>query len=78
MRLKCGIIICLWKGMERKMNQILSTNMDSKSSKKGQKGPADIKKVITVFAIILIIFDIGLIGIGGYTILLKNNDKVES
>ena len=63
--------------MERKMNQILSTNMQSKSSKKGQKGPADIKKVITVFAIILIIFAIGLIGIGGYTILLKNNDKVE-
>ena len=63
--------------MERKMNQILSTNMQSKSSKKGQKGPADIKKVITVFAIIVIIFAIGLIGIGGYTILLKNNDKVE-
>lgn len=50
------------------MNQILAVENDQKSSKKKKNTTADIKKVITIFCIITILFGIALTGQGVYAI----------
>lgn len=54
------------------MNQILSTE---NTSKKRKGGPADIKKIIRIFAIVMIIFGIFMIGTGSYAIYKDNEIK---
>ena len=58
------------------MNQILATsNNTGKTKRKG--GPADIKTVVRVFAIIMIVFGILMIGTGTYAIYKENDSKDE-
>ncbi len=59
------------------MNQILSTSNTTTSKKKVRKnsGPADIKTVVRVFAIVMIIFGIFMIGTGSYAIFKDNESK---
>lgn len=56
------------------MNQILATS-NTNTKKKG--GPADIKTVVRVFAIIMIIFGICMIGTGSYAIYKDSESKTE-
>lgn len=56
------------------MNQILSTSNET-SKKKRNKGPADIKTVITLFTVMLIIFGIFMIGTASYAIYTENEMK---
>ena len=56
------------------MNQILSTNMPSNNnSRKNNKMPTDIKNVLKVFAIILIVFGVLIIGVSFYAVYKKQN-----
>ena len=55
------------------MNQILATS--EATSKKKKSGPADIKTVIRVFAIVLIVFGVFMIGTGSYAIYKDNENK---
>ena len=59
------------------MNQILATsNPSTKKSKQKKSGePADIKTVIRVFAVVMIIFGIFMIGTGSYAIYKDNEAK---
>lgn len=55
------------------MNQILATS--EATSKKKRSGPADIKTVVKVFAIVMIIFGVFMIGTGSYAIYKDNESK---
>ena len=59
------------------MNQILSTSNTTTKKNKGKMngGPADIKTVVRVFAIVMIIFGIFIIGTGSYAIYKDNENK---
>ena len=59
------------------MNQILATmNTTTKKNKtKRNSGPADIRTVVRVFAIVMIIFGIFMIGTGSYAIYKDNESK---
>lgn len=62
------------------MNQILDfeENYNNKKPKRGSnRNPADIKKIIIVFAIVLIIFGIGIIGVAVYNNLNKDSEETE-
>ena len=50
------------------MNQILAVENDQKNKKKKKNTTADIKKVITVFCVITILFGIAITGQGVYAI----------
>ena len=50
----------------KSMNQILATS--EATSKKKRSGPADIKTVVKVFAIVMIMFGVFMIGTGSYAI----------
>ena len=56
------------------MNQILATESTTKKKTK-RSGPADIKSVVRVFAIIMIIFGVFMIGTGSYAIYKDNESK---
>ncbi len=62
------------------MNQILATSNATKVKTKKNKGtgPADIKTVVRVFAIIMLIFGIFMIGTGSYAIYKDNEAKNEA
>ena len=62
------------------MNQILATSNATKAKTKKNKGtgPADIKTVVRVFAIIMLIFGIFMIGTGSYAIYKDNEAKNEA
>ncbi len=55
------------------MNQILATS--EATAKKKRSGPADIKTVVKVFAIVMIIFGVFMIGTGSYAIYKDNESK---
>ena len=55
------------------MNQILATS--EATSKKKRSEPADIKTVVKVFAIVMIIFGVFMIGTGSYAIYKDNESK---
>mgnify|MGYP005781345911 FL=1 len=55
------------------MNQILATS--EATSKKKRSGQADIKTVVKVFAIVMIIFGVFMIGTGSYAIYKDNESK---
>lgn len=57
------------------MNQILATS-NTNTKKKG--GPADIKTIVRVFAIVMIIFGMCMIGTGSYAIYKDNEAKNEA
>lgn len=60
------------------MNQILAVENNQKKNKKKQKnGPADIKKVITVFCVITILFGIAITGQGVYAIVTGFNSDTQ-
>lgn len=61
------------------MNQILSTSNPTgkKSKMKRSGGPADIKTIVRVFAIVMLIFGIFMIGTGSYAI-YRDNDSNNS
>ncbi len=65
------------KGMNYKMNQILSVEMPKKKLKKniqgGQTNKANTRTVVIFFSIVLLIFGIALIGISLYTMIVKND-----
>ena len=56
------------------MNQILATS-NTNTKKKG--GPADIKTIVRVFAIVMIIFGMCMIGTGSYAIYKDSESKTE-
>lgn len=56
------------------MNQILATS-NTNTKKKG--GPADIKTIVRVFAIVMIIFGMCMIGTGSYAIYKDSESKAE-
>ena len=59
------------------MNQILSTDMPN-GAKKKNRGTTDTRKVIKIFAIILLVFAVFLIGTGAYSIYMNGKEqKVE-
>lgn len=58
------------------MNQILAVENDPKNKKKKKNTTADIKKVITVFCVITILFGIAITGQGVYAIV--NNFKTDT
>ena len=58
------------------MNQILAVENDQKNKKKKKNTTADIKKVITVFCVITILFGIAITGQGVYAIV--NNFKTDT
>ena len=62
------------------MNQILATSNATKAKPKKNRGagPADIKTVVRVFAIIMLIFGIFMIGTGSYAIYKDNEAKNEA
>ena len=62
------------------MNQILATSNATKAKTKKNRGagPADIKTVVRVFAIIMLIFGIFMIGTGSYAIYKDNEAKNEA
>ena len=62
------------------MNQILATSNATKAKAKKNRGagPADIKTVVRVFAIIMLIFGIFMIGTGSYAIYKDNEAKNEA
>lgn len=59
------------------MNQILATsNPTSKKTKqKRNSGPADIKTIVRVFAIVMLVFGVFMIGTGSYAIYRENEDS---
>lgn len=59
------------------MNQILATS-NTTSNRKKKAGPADIKTVVRVFAVVMIIFGIFMIGTGSYAIYKDNESKAET
>ncbi len=59
------------------MNQILATSTPTakKTKTKRSSGPADIRKVVKVFAITMMIFGVFMIGTGSYAIYKDNENK---
>lgn len=58
------------------MNQILATsNTTTKNKARKNAGPTDIKTVVRVFAIVMIIFGVFMIGTGSYAIYKDNENK---
>ena len=59
------------------MNQILATSTptEKKTKTKRSSGPADIRKVVKVFAITMMIFGVFMIGTGSYAIYKDNENK---
>ena len=55
------------------MNQILATS--EATSKKKRSGPADIKTIVKVFAIVMIVFGVFMIGTGSYAMYKDNESK---
>ena len=55
------------------MNQILAVENDPKNKKRKKNTTADIKKVVTVFCIITILFGIAITGQGVYAIVTGFN-----
>ena len=64
------------------MNQILATsnpnNKKTKTKKNKRTGPADIKSVVRVFAVVMLIFGIFMVGTGSYAIYRDSVSQEES
>ena len=56
------------------MNQILATSKPTEKKKKTKRngGPADIKTIVRVFAIVMLVFGVFMIGTGSYAIYREN------
>ena len=63
------------------MNQILATsnpnNKKTKTKKNKRTGPADIKSVVRVFAVVMLIFGIFMVGTGSYAIYSDSVNRAE-